>query len=103
MTTANEIVAEALRKADIGYSPTHFRAQPGEDTSISPSAQTAKAWEPAGITLSQEQLRARRARSIAIAVALGAFVLVIFAVTIVRLGSGARTGPDYMRPVQSTK
>jgi hypothetical protein len=49
------------------------------------------------------RIGARRARSIAIALALGAFVLVIFAVTIVRLGSGALTGPDYMRPVETTQ
>ena len=59
--------------------------------------------EGTSIKLTPEQLRARRARSIAIALALGAFVLVIFAVTIVRLGSGALTGPDYMRPVEMTK
>jgi hypothetical protein len=53
------------------------------------------------IKLTPEQLRARRARSIAIALALGAFALVIFAVTIVRLGSGALAGPDYMRPVET--
>jgi hypothetical protein len=58
---------------------------------------------PEGIRLTEEQLRARRARSIAIALALGAFVAVIFAVTIVRLGSNVFTGPDYMRPVQTTK
>ena len=56
--------------------------------------------EGTSIKLTPEQLRARRARSIAIALALGAFVLVIFAVTIVRLGSDALTGPDYMRPVE---
>ena len=55
------------------------------------------------IKLTPEQLGARRARSIAIALALGAFVLVIFAVTIVRLGSGALAGPDYMRPVETTQ
>ena len=59
--------------------------------------------EGTSIKLTQEQLRARRARSIAIALALGAFVLVIFAVTMVRLGSGVLTGPDYMRPVETTK
>jgi hypothetical protein len=70
----------------------------------------ASAQEPAaqegpagGIRLTEEQLRARRARSIAIALALGAFVAVIFAVTIVRLGSNVFTGPDYMRPVQTTR
>jgi len=56
-----------------------------------------------GIRLTEEQLRARRARSIAIALALAAFVAVIFAVTIVRLGSNVFSGPDYMRPVQTTK
>jgi hypothetical protein len=59
--------------------------------------------EGTGIRLTPEQLRARRARSIAIALALGAFVLVVFAVTMVRLGSRVLTGPDYMRPVQTTK
>jgi hypothetical protein len=54
------------------------------------------------IKLTPEQVRARRARSIAIALALGAFALMIFAVTIVRLGSSALTGPDYMRPVETT-
>ncbi len=28
MTTADEIMAEALRKADIGYNPTRIPAQP---------------------------------------------------------------------------
>ena len=59
--------------------------------------------EGSRIKLTPEQLRARHARSIAIALALGAFVLVIFAVTIVRLRSGALAGPDYMRPVETTK
>jgi hypothetical protein len=59
--------------------------------------------QPSGIMLTPEQLRARRARSIAIALALGAFVLVTFAVTIVRLGSGALMRPEYMRPVETTK
>lgn len=49
--------------------------------------------EEQGIRLTPEQLRARRARSIAIALALGAFVVVIFAVTIVRLGSHAVMQP----------
>ena len=51
--------------------------------------------------LTTEQLCARRARSIAIALALGAFVLLIFAVTVVRLGSGTLAGPDDMRPVEA--
>jgi hypothetical protein len=56
-----------------------------------------------GVKLTEEQLRARRTRSIAIALALGAFVVVIFAVTIVRLGSGALMQPIYMQPVQPTQ
>jgi len=55
------------------------------------------------IKLTSGQLRARRARSIAIALTLGTFALIIFAVTIVRLGFGALTGPDYTRPVETTK
>ena len=47
-----------------------------------------------GIKLTPEQLRARRARSIAIALALGAFVVVVFLVTLVRLGgSGVLSRP----------
>jgi hypothetical protein len=101
MTSVDEIMAEALKNADIGH-PTRRRAQLDEDPAIS-NAQAAAAPGPAGIRLTPEQLRARRARSIAIALALGAFVLVIFAVTIVRLGSGVLSGDDYMRPVQMTK
>ncbi len=44
-----------------------------------------------GIRLTEQQLRARRARSIAIALALGAFVILIFVVTLVRLGSNVQT------------
>jgi hypothetical protein len=46
-----------------------------------------------GIRLTEQQLRARRARSIAIALALGAFVIVIFLVTLVKLGSNAVVAP----------
>ncbi len=46
-----------------------------------------------GVRLTEQQLRARRARSIAIALALGAFVIVIFLVTIVRLGGNVLTKP----------
>jgi hypothetical protein len=46
-----------------------------------------------GIRLTEQQLRARRSRSIAIALALGAFVVVIFLVTLVKLGSNALTRP----------
>jgi hypothetical protein len=44
-----------------------------------------------GIRLTEQQLRARRARSIAIALALGAFVVLIFLVTLVRLGANVQT------------
>ena len=46
-----------------------------------------------GIRLTEQQLRARRSRSIAIALALGAFVLVIFVVTLVKLGGNVLTRP----------
>ena len=46
-----------------------------------------------GVKLTEQQLRARRARSIAIALALGAFVIMIFLVTIVRLGGNVLTRP----------
>ena len=49
--------------------------------------------EPPGIRLTEQQLRARRARSIAIALALVAFVVVIFVVTIVKLGGNVLTQP----------
>jgi hypothetical protein len=46
-----------------------------------------------GVRLTEQQLRARRARSIAIALALGAFVILIFVVTLVRLSSNVQTPP----------
>jgi hypothetical protein len=46
-----------------------------------------------GVRLTEQQLRARRSRSIAIALALGAFVVVIFLVTLVKLGSNVLTRP----------
>ena len=46
-----------------------------------------------GVRLTEQQLRARRSRSIAIALALGAFVVVIFVVTLVKLGSNVLTRP----------
>jgi hypothetical protein len=46
-----------------------------------------------GVRLTEQQLRARRSRSIAIALALGAFVVVIFLVTIVKLGGNVLTRP----------
>ena len=46
-----------------------------------------------GAQVTEQQLRARRSRSIAIALALGAFVVVIFLVTLVKLGSNVLTRP----------
>jgi hypothetical protein len=46
-----------------------------------------------GIVLTEEQKRRRRARSIAIALALGALVLLFYVVTIVKLGPGAVQRP----------
>ena len=46
-----------------------------------------------GIVLTDEQKRRRRGRSIAIALALGAFVLLIYVVTIVKLGPGVLSRP----------
>ncbi len=46
-----------------------------------------------GIVLTDEQKRRRRARSIAIAVSLGLFVLLVYAVTVVKLGPGVMNRP----------
>jgi hypothetical protein len=46
-----------------------------------------------GIVLTDEQKRRRRARSIAIALALGALVLLFYVVTIVKLGPGVLRRP----------
>jgi hypothetical protein len=49
--------------------------------------------EAPSVQLTEQQLRARRARSIAIALALGAFVILVFVVTLVRLGARVATPP----------
>ena len=46
-----------------------------------------------GIVLTEEQRRRRRARSIAIALTLGALVLLFYIVTIVKLGPGVLNRP----------
>ena len=46
-----------------------------------------------GIVLTDEQKRRRRARSIAIALTLGALVLLFYVVTIVKLGPGELRRP----------
>jgi hypothetical protein len=46
-----------------------------------------------GIVLTEEQKRRRRSRSVAIALALAAFVVLIYLVTIVKLGPGVLNRP----------
>jgi len=46
-----------------------------------------------GIVLTEEQKRRRRARSLAIALALGGLVLLVYIVTIVKLGPGVLNRP----------
>jgi hypothetical protein len=46
-----------------------------------------------GVVLTEEQKRRRRSRSIAIALALGALVLLVYLVTIVKLGPGVLNRP----------
>jgi hypothetical protein len=46
-----------------------------------------------GIVLTEEQSRRRRARSIAIALSLGALVVLFYVITIVKIGSGVLTRP----------
>jgi predicted nucleic acid-binding Zn ribbon protein len=46
-----------------------------------------------GIVLTEEQKRRRRARSIAIALTLAALVLLVYLVTIVKLGPGVLRRP----------
>jgi hypothetical protein len=46
-----------------------------------------------GFTLTDEQKRRRRARSIAIAVSLGALVVLFYIVTVVKLGPGVLNRP----------
>ena len=51
-----------------------------------------------GIVLTPEQMRRRRARSIAIALALAALVLLVYLVTIVKLGPRLATPASELRP-----
>ena len=46
-----------------------------------------------GVVLTDEQKRRRRARSIAIALSLGAMVLLFYVVTVVKLGPGVLRRP----------
>lgn len=49
--------------------------------------------DPADVVLSPAQKRSRRARNVAIAIAIGALVLIVYALTIAKLGGhvGDRT------------
>lgn len=49
--------------------------------------------EEPGIVLTEEQKRRRRARSIAIALSLGVLVVLLYVVTIVKLGPGVLHRP----------
>lgn len=46
-----------------------------------------------GIVLTEEQLRRRRARSIAIALSLGALVVLFYVITIIKVGPHVLTRP----------
>ena len=46
-----------------------------------------------GVVLTAEQLRRRRARSIAIALSLGALVVLFYVITIVKIGPNVLTRP----------
>jgi archaellum biogenesis protein FlaJ (TadC family) len=54
---------------------------------------TAMSEHEPGIVLTEEQKRRRRARSIAIALSLGVLVVLLYLVTIVKLGPGVLTRP----------
>ena len=49
--------------------------------------------EEPGIVLTEEQRRRRRARSVGIALALGALVVLLYLITIVKLGPGILVRP----------
>ncbi len=54
---------------------------------------TAMSEHEPGIVLTEEQKRRRRARSIAIALSLGVLVVLLYLVTIVKLGPGVLNRP----------
>ncbi len=89
MKTAEEIMAGEIKKANIGESSAHVRARPGDDAWMS---RLSKAGRPAAIGPSSEELRARRARSIAIAVSLGVLTILFYIVTLVK-GPGVLVRP----------
>ena len=47
----------------------------------------ARSKEPAGLVLSPAQQRSRRARNVAIGIAIGLLVLLVYVLTIAKLGS----------------
>jgi hypothetical protein len=103
MTTASEIMEKATKPAAGEHSPSDAAPDVRAARPVAPRPRLGQATQVGSVRLTEEQASARRARSIAIALALGAFVAVIFAVTVVKLGSGVFTGPSYMRPVQAQK
>jgi len=56
------------------------------------AGRTVRKKQPAGIVLTEEQQKARRARSIAIALSLGALVVLFYVVTLVK-GPGVLQRP----------
>ena len=65
------------------------------DGSVTTALETAmhERREDEGIVLTEEQKRRRRARSIAIALSLGALMLLFYLVTILKLGPGVLNRP----------
>jgi len=49
--------------------------------------------EPNGIELTPQQLKSRRQRNVAIGLAVGFFILLIYVVTIAKLGPGVMNRP----------
>ena len=92
MTTVDDIMAEALKNARDERNVARVGCWADKDRALSPRARAAKAIEPAGIKLAPEQQRARRARSIAIAVSLGLLVILFYIVTLVK-GPGVLVRP----------
>jgi hypothetical protein len=54
---------------------------------------TAMAADDEGVRLTEAQLKRRRSRSVAMAVALGVLVILFFVLTIARLGQNVMTPP----------
>ncbi len=66
---------------------------PGNDDRLKPPPTRRSAGPQRGIVLTPEQSKRRRQRSVAIGLAVAAFVLLIYLVTIVKLGPGVLDRP----------